>query len=175
MFGLISKKRLTKEIVELYERASDDYFNSPPSENSFHYCCGNHNALNYLSYVFNLGITEIIKDNNHQKFFKKYWQAPKEHVESKWIPVSERLPETDNTNEINEFDVLLAVRPKKHPERTPQVYIGKQRPVEGDDGSGNFWDIKIAPCKWTIWGWSYFQEPEVLAWMPLPKAYEVTK
>ena len=86
-----------------------------------------------------------------------------------WITCSERLPETDNTNEINEFDVLLAVRPKKHPKRTPQVYIGKLRPVEGDDGSGNFWGVKIAPCEWTIWGWSYFQEPEVLAWMPLPQ------
>lgn len=81
MFGLISKKRLTKEIVELYERTSDDYFNNlPPNENSFYYCCGNHNALNYLSYRFNLGITEIIKENNHNKFFEKYWQAPKESV-----------------------------------------------------------------------------------------------
>lgn len=76
MFGLISKKQLTKEIVELYERISDDYFNLPPSENSFYYCCGGHNALNYLSYVFNLNITEKIKEDNHQKFFKKYWQAP---------------------------------------------------------------------------------------------------
>ena len=89
-----------------------------------------------------------------------------------WIPCSERLPETDNTNKINEFDVLLAVRPKKHPEETPQVYIGKLRPVKGDDGSGNFWGVKIAPCEWTIWGWSYFQEPEVLAWMPLPKPWK---
>lgn len=95
-----------------------------------------------------------------------------ERKEGKWIPCSERLPETDNTNEINEFDVLLAVRPKKHPERTPQVYIGKLRPVEGDDGSGNFWGVKTAPCEWTIWGWSYFQEPEVLAWMPLPKPWK---
>ena len=89
-----------------------------------------------------------------------------------WIPCSERLPETDNTNKINEFDVLLAVRPKKHPEETPQVYIGKLRPVKGDDGSGNFWGVKIAPCEWTIWGWSYFQEPEVLALMPLPEPWK---
>jgi hypothetical protein len=92
--------------------------------------------------------------------------------QGEWIPCSERLPETDGTNEINEFDVLLVVRPKKHPEKTPQVYIGKLRPVEGDDGSGNFWGVKIAPCEWTIWGWSYFQEPEVLAWMPIPKPWE---
>ena len=84
MFGLISKKQLTKEIVELYESISEDYFNSSsPSENLFYYCCGGHNALNYLSYRFNLGITEIIKENNHQKFFEKYWQAPKEYVEKR--------------------------------------------------------------------------------------------
>lgn len=93
-------------------------------------------------------------------------------TEQEWISCSERMPETDNTNEINEFDVLLVVRPKKHPERTPQVYIGKLRPVEGDDGSGNFWGVKTTPCEWTIWGWSYFQEPEVLAWMPLPKPWK---
>ena len=88
-----------------------------------------------------------------------------------WIPCSERLPETDNKNDINEYDVVLLVRAKRHPERTPQVYIGKLRHVEGDDGSGNFWGIKTKPCDWTIWGWSYFQEPEVIAWMPLPKPY----
>ena len=103
---------------------------------------------------------------------QRQFEADKADRPQEWIPCSERLPETDNTNEINEFDVLLAVRPKKHPERTPQVYIGKLRPVEGDDGSGNFWGVKIAPCEWTIWGWSYFQEPEVLAWMPLPKPWK---
>ena len=99
-------------------------------------------------------------------------EVPSADRPQEWIPCSERLPETDNTNEINEFDVLLFVRPKKHPERTPQVYIGKLRPVEGDDGSGNFWSVKTAPCEWTIWGWSYFQEPEVLAWMPLPEPWK---
>ena len=102
---------------------------------------------------------------------QRQFEADKADIPT-WIPCSERLPETDNTNKINEFDVLLAVRPKKHPERTPQVYIGKLRPVEGDDGSGNFWGVETAPCEWTIWGWSYFQEPEVLAWMPLPKMWK---
>lgn len=88
MFGLISKKRLTKEIVELYEITSEDYFNSLPSENSFYYCCGQHDALNYLSYRFNLGITELIKEDNHQKFFKKYWQDPREPVKKRnWMPL----------------------------------------------------------------------------------------
>lgn len=72
MFGLISKKRLTEEIVRLYENTSEDYHNLPPSEWLYYYCCGIHNALNYLSHKFNLGITEIIKEHNHQKFLKEH-------------------------------------------------------------------------------------------------------
>ena len=127
---------------------------------------------------------DLIKREDAIKALYKYSFVSKDVIEREikaipsadrpqgWIPCSERLPETDNTNEINEFDVLLVVRPKKHPERTPQVYIGKLRPVEGDDGGGNFWGVKTTPCEWTIWGWSYFQEPEVLAWMPLPKPWK---
>ena len=87
----------------------------------------------------------------------------------KWISCSEKLPETDNEANINEYDVLLLVRPKDHPEQIPQIYIGKLKHINGDDGSGNLFKIKIQPCDWTIWGWSYFRKPEVLAWMPLPK------
>ena len=89
-----------------------------------------------------------------------------------WIPVSERLPETDNENNINNYNVLLWVKNKSHPEREPQIYLGKLRHIDGDDGSGNFWGIETKPCDWTIWGWSYFNEPEVIAWQPLPQAYE---
>ena len=91
---------------------------------------------------------------------------------SRWIPVSERLPETDNKNSINNYNVLLWVKDKSHPEREPQIYLGKLRNVNGDDGSGNFWGIETKPCEWTIWGWSYFYEPEVIAWMPLPTPYD---
>lgn len=90
---------------------------------------------------------------------------------SKWIPVKERLPKTDNKNEINSFNVLLWVKNKTHPERKPQIYLGKLRDVNGDDGSGNFWGIETKPCEWTIWGWSYFNEPKVIAWQPLPEPY----
>ena len=93
-------------------------------------------------------------------------------VEPQWIPISERLPKTDNENSINSFNVLLWVKNKTHPEREPQIYLGKLRHVDGDDGSRNFWGIEIKPCEWTIWGWSYFNEPEVIAWMPLPKPYK---
>ena len=88
-----------------------------------------------------------------------------------WIPCSERLPETDNKNSINNYNVLLWVKDKSHPEREPQIYLGKLRHIDGDDGSGNFWGVKTHPCDWTIWGWSYFNEPEVIAWMPLPEPY----
>ena len=89
-----------------------------------------------------------------------------------WIPVSEGLPETDNKNEINGSNVLLWVTNKTHPEREPQIYLGKLRHIDGDDGSGNFWGIETTPCDWTIWGWCYFEEPEVIAWMPLPEPYK---
>lgn len=92
--------------------------------------------------------------------------------EPKWIPVSERLPKTDNEDSINSFNVLLWVKNKTHPEREAQIYLGKLKHVDGDDGSGNFWGMKIEPCEWTIWGWFYFNEPEVIAWMPLPEPYE---
>lgn len=91
---------------------------------------------------------------------------------TQWIPVSERLPETDNENSVNNYNVLLWVKNKSHPEREPQIYLGKLRHIDGDDGSGNFWGIKTQPCDWIIWGWSYFNEPEVIAWMSLPKPYE---
>lgn len=91
---------------------------------------------------------------------------------NKWIPVSERLPKTDNENSINNYNVLLWVKNKTHPEREPQIYLGKLRHIEGDDGNGNFWGIETKPCDWTIWGWCYFNEPEVIAWMPLPEPYK---
>ena len=98
-------------------------------------------------------------------------KLPPVKQEPRWIPVSERLPETDNKNSINSFNVLLWVKNKTHPEEEAQIFLGKLRHIDGYDGSGNFWGIKTEPCEWTIWGWCYFNEPEVIAWMPLPKPY----
>ena len=67
---------------------------------------------------------------------------------------------------------MLWVKDKSHPEREPQIYLGKLRHIDGDDGSGNFWGVKTQPCDWTIWEWCYFNEPEVIAWMPLPEPYK---
>lgn len=91
--------------------------------------------------------------------------------QTSWIPVGKKLPKTDNENSINKYNVLLWVKNKTHPEREPQIYLGKLRHVNGDDGSKNFWGIKTEPCDWTIWGWSYLNEPEVVAWMPSPQSY----
>lgn len=92
--------------------------------------------------------------------------------QTQWTPISEGLPKTDNENSMNNYNVLLWVKNKSYPEREPQIYLGKLRHIDGDDGSGNFWGIETKPCDWTIWGWSYFNEPEVIAWMPLPKPYK---
>lgn len=102
------------------------------------------------------------------------WLKELKHLreQTTWIPCSERLPKTDNKNEINEYNVLLWVANKTHSKREPQIYLGKLKKVNGDDGSGNFWGIETKPCDWTIWGWSYFNEPEVIAWMPLPQPYK---
>ena len=99
-------------------------------------------------------------------------QLPSAQPEQRWIPCSERLPETDNKNSINNYNVLLWVKDKSHPEREPQIYLGKLKHIDGDDGSGNFWGVKTQPCDWTIWEWCYFNEPEVIAWMPLPEPYK---
>lgn len=45
MFGLISKKKLLEEAVEIYESETP---NEPCSKELFYYSMGNANALNYL-------------------------------------------------------------------------------------------------------------------------------
>lgn len=91
--------------------------------------------------------------------------------ENKWIPVSERLPETDNEH-THKFDVLCYV-PKVDGIFQHGIYIGKLKFTKGDyDGSKNFWGIKTKDCEWTLWGWSYFEHPTVVAWQPLPGPYK---
>lgn len=115
---------------------------------------------------------KFLKEPHQNQFKEAYEMAIQALEQTQWIPCSERLPKTDNKNDINSFNVLLWVKNKTHPEREAQIYLGKLRHVDGDDGSGNFWGIETKPCEWTIWGWSYFNEPEVIAWMPLPNPYE---
>ena len=84
-----------------------------------------------------------------------------------WIPVEERLPEDDK-------EVLVYVR-RKDVEKSEMngLHIARKHRMEGDpEGNNNFWGVPVAPCEWRIEGWSYFFEPEVLAWMPLPEPYK---
>jgi len=116
---------------------------------------------------------KFLKEPHQNQFKEAYEMAIQALEQTQWISCSERLPKTDNKNDINSFNVLLWVKNKTHPEKEAQIYLGKLRHVDGDDGSGNFWGIETKPCDWTIWGWSYFNEPEVIAWMPLPESYKV--
>lgn len=85
-----------------------------------------------------------------------------------WIPASERLPETDGEN-THTFDVLVYV-PKRDGCRQHGCFIGKLNKVKADNtGSGNFWGVKTPGSDWTLWGWSYFEEPIPSHWTPLPQ------
>lgn len=95
------------------------------------------------------------------------WKYEEERQHGEWIPCSEQLPEDDK-------EVLVYVR-RKDVEKSEMngLHIARKHRMEGDpEGNNNFWGIPVAPCEWRIEGWSYFFEPEVLAWMPLPKPYK---
>ena len=96
--------------------------------------------------------------------------APTIDAEPHWIPCSERLPE---------FDVkVLAYVKNKDPEgrfNKDGIYTAELKdkvPMHDPEGKKNFWGIPGYDSEWTVWAWSYFTEPNVLAWMPLPKPYE---
>jgi hypothetical protein len=85
-----------------------------------------------------------------------------------WIPVSERLPKTDGANK-NTFNVLVYV-PKREGCTQCGYFLGKLRKIEADStGHGNFWGAKTHGSNWTLWGWSYFEEPIPSHWQPLPQ------
>lgn len=96
-------------------------------------------------------------------------EALKEKNEKKqeWIPCSERMPEHGE-------QVLLWVKEKGDRPLSikPDYHVGRLEHMNGDpDGKSNFWGIPVKPCEWRMQGWSYFFEPDVLAWMPLPERY----
>lgn len=83
----------------------------------------------------------------------------------RWIPVTERLPEKGAK--------LLLYVPKTEKSRQFGIFTGELKSVKADDGSGNFWSMPTPSSDWTLWGWSYFEKPNVTHWMPLPPAPEV--
>ena len=65
MFGLISKKKLIKEAVEIYmENRSDNAWGKDEQLklNDFYYRCGNANALNGLCSRLGIDLLECVKE-----------------------------------------------------------------------------------------------------------------
>ena len=81
-----------------------------------------------------------------------------------WISVDERLPE-------KETNVLCFV-PRADGNVQHGIYVGQLRKVKANDGSGNIFGIPTEECDWTLWGWSYYEHPTIVAWWPLPEQYE---
>ena len=88
------------------------------------------------------------------------------HV-GKWIPVTERLPEFNQK--------VLALVKNKDPNglfNKDGIYTAVLRnkvPKHDPEGKKNFWGLPGYDSVWTVWAWSYFTEPDVLCWMPLPE------
>lgn len=65
MFGLISKKTILKEAVDIYLRNDTS---QAETKNDFYYCAGNANALNGLCHRLGINLTkEIQKINSKRK------------------------------------------------------------------------------------------------------------
>ena len=86
---------------------------------------------------------------------------------TRWIPVEERLPE-NNHKKGRAGDVLCYVPPRDGCLQNG-VYLGKLEHIVADDGRGNFWNLKTPESDWALLGWSYFEQPVVTHWMPLPE------
>lgn len=79
---------------------------------------------------------------------------------SEWILTSEQLPEKNEP-------VLLIVEGWQNNHHN--IYIGsRETDAISADPNDNFWGMPIKECQRHILGWSYFRDPEVKAWMPLP-------
>ena len=90
--------------------------------------------------------------------------------EMRWISVEDKLPERSDKPDHAD-DVLLYIPPRDGC-RQRGMRLGKLCPIEAGDGSENFWNVPTAASDWTVWGWSYFEEPVVTHWTPLPEKPE---
>ena len=87
-------------------------------------------------------------------------------LRQKWISVKERMP--------SKGEKVLLYIPEREGCKQHGMYLGKVEKVEADPkGEHNFWGMPTPGSNWIINGWSYFEEPIVTHWMPLPEAPEV--
>ena len=93
-------------------------------------------------------------------------QEMPEIEKSSWISVKERMPEKGEK-------VLLYI-PEREGCKQHGMYLGAAGEVEEDPkGEHNLLGRPTPGSNWRISGWSYFEEPIVTHWMPLPDAPEV--
>lgn len=97
---------------------------------------------------------------NQQNHIRALLQA-NDALRPAWTPVTEGLPEKGAK--------LLLYVPKTEKSRQFGIFTGELKSVKADDGSGNFWSMPTPSSDWTLWGWSYFEKPNVTHWMPLPE------
>ena len=82
-----------------------------------------------------------------------------------WISVKEKMPQKGEK-------VLLYI-PERDGCNQHGMYLGEVEKVEADPkGEHNLWGLPTPGSNWSIDGWSYFEEPIVTHWMPLPEAPE---
>lgn len=88
-------------------------------------------------------------------------QEMQEIEKSSWISVKERMP--------SKGEKILLYIPEREGCKQHGMYLGEVEKVEADPkGEHNFWGRPVYGSDWIISGWSYFEEPIVTHWMPLP-------
>ena len=104
----------------------------------------------------------------NMRIHKRILDVPAADVrENKWINVTDELPAFDQK--------VLAFVKNKDPKcrfNPDGVYVAELKdkiPVPDPKGEKNVWGIPGYDSEWTVWAWSYFSEPCVTHWMPLPK------
>lgn len=80
---------------------------------------------------------------------------------SDWISVEDKLPDVGQR-------VLVVAYGW---DDCDNMYLGRLDPgwLKADP-KNDFWGVLVAPSDWRLSGWSYFRDPDVRYWTPLPKA-----
>ena len=97
-------------------------------------------------------IHNVVAENEYKRGYKEGYEQGKADVSSKWIPVSERMPEEGH-------DVLITKEPFKIKGYEQEV-IKAKRSVDPRSGKIEWWSE-----------FGTLTDKAVLAWMPLPEPY----